>query len=161
MFRTFQGGFHSFGCHRIGPGNDQGFFASSGIQSGFQLTGHFTNRDDRFVPEVATTFGKILIFQLDRRGTTFFKKPHSPLGIDGIAVSSVGIDNQGEFTFFPDQAHCFRNFGHRYQSDVWTSMPSVSQAGTGEVSSIKTGICNHHHPEGITNTRGNEDFIRI
>ena len=109
---------------------------------------------------MAATLGQGLVLQLNGVGAIALEQADGALHVEGVAISSVGVDDHWQIDALPHQADDLGHLVHRHQANIRPPEAGVGDTGAGHIDRRKAGLGGHHGAEGVKHTGRNDNFGR-
>jgi len=105
----------------------------------FELLFHLGERNDFFAVEMAAAFRRYLIFNMNSGDSDSFEFPHRAHEISSVAVSGIGVGDNGNLDGGHHLGGSLYHFRHGYQADVGYPHAARHCAAT-QVCGFETGF---------------------
>jgi hypothetical protein len=103
------------------------------------LADHLMHRHDGLALEMAAPLGERLVLELDRGRSRPLERPHCPFHVEGVAVTGVGVNNNGRLDAFANLGEHVGDFARRHKADVGAAEPRVGDGRAGEIERLEAG----------------------
>ena len=140
----------------VGTCDDQG--AVPRIQGGAYLAHHLRKRNQRLVTQVAAPLREPLVLDLYGLRPRTLQHPHAALHVQGVAPSSIGVDDEGQGCALPDTGRDLRNLGQGCQTDVGASELRIGDGCAREICGLEPGVLRHRGRQRVVHPGRKEWF---
>src|SRR5215468_6708006 len=116
----------------------KGGIAAAGY-GGFELLFHLGERNDFLTFEMAAALGCYLVFNMNSGDSDSFEFPDRAHEIGSVAVSGIGVGDNGNFDSRHHMGSSLYHFRHGYEADVGYSHAARDRAAA-QVCGCETGL---------------------
>ena len=142
----------------IRAGDDQKIFAAAGIHGGFYFGHHVLGIDHRLAAHMAAALRPLLILDMNGRGVRPLEFPNGTNHVHGVAVSRIGIRDQGDIHGIGHAGGVFDHLGEGDETQIRQPETGYRRAVSGHIHSGETVGRNDLCRQCIVGTGGHDEF---